>query len=100
HLLVTLTVPRMASPEGRPPLNLAAVVDRSGSMAGAALYFTKEALRFLVDQMAEADRLAIVTYDDQVHVPFPSQPVVQKDALKLLVDGITAGGTTNLSGGL
>ena len=50
--------------------------------------------------MAEEDRLAIVTYDDQVHVPFPSQPVVQKDAVRLLVDGITAGGTTNLSGGL
>ncbi|BAD41303.1 vWA domain-containing protein [Symbiobacterium thermophilum] len=100
YLLVTVKAPRMPAPEGRPPLNLAAVVDRSGSMAGAALYFTKQALRFLVDQMAEEDRLAIVTYDDQVHVPFPSQPVVQKDAVRLLVDGITAGGTTNLSGGL
>lgn len=100
YLLVTLAAPEMKAPGGRPPLNLAAVVDRSGSMAGAELFFTKQALRFLVDQMAEADRLAIVTYDHEVRVPFASQPVVHKDAVKLMVDGITAGGTTNLSGGL
>lgn len=100
YLLVTLAAPPAPAPDGRPPLNLAAVVDRSGSMAGAALYFTKQALRFLVDQVAEADRLAIVTYDDEVRVPLASQPVAHKDAVKLLVDGITAGGTTNLSGGL
>jgi len=100
YLLVTLAAPRAEASGGRPPLNLAAVMDRSGSMAGANLYFAKQALRFLVDQMAAADRLAIVTYDDEVHVPFPSQLVAQKDAVKLLVDGITAGGTTNLSGGL
>ena len=64
------------------------------------LHFTKKALRFLVDQMGQADRLAVVTYDDDVTVPLPSQPVAQKDAVKAMVSNIAAGGSTNLSGGL
>ena len=100
HLLVTLSAPQPEAGGGRPPLNLAAVVDRSGSMGGAKLYFTKQALRFLVDQMGESDRLAVVTYDHHVRVLLGSQPVAQKEAVKTLVDSIAAGGSTNLSGGL
>ncbi|WP_374713312.1 vWA domain-containing protein [Symbiobacterium terraclitae] len=100
YLLVTITAPPAGDAGGRPPLNLAAVVDRSGSMHGAKLHFTKQALRFLVDQVGHADRLAVVTYDDEVTVPLPSQPVAQKDALKAMLSGIAAGGSTNLSGGL
>lgn len=100
YLLVTITAPPPASTGGRPPLNLAAVVDRSGSMYGAKLHFTKQALRFLVDQVGQSDRLAVVTYDDEVTVPLPSQPVAQKDAVKAMLANIAAGGSTNLSGGL
>ena len=38
----------------RLPLNVAAVVDRSGSMHGPKLDYTKQALAFLVDQVAPA----------------------------------------------
>lgn len=99
YLLVSIAAPQ-AETGGRLPLNLAAVVDRSGSMAGAKLAYTKQALRFLVDQLAEADRLAVVTYDDEVEVRLPSQSISQKDAVKTLLALIEAGGTTNLSGGV
>lgn len=46
------------------------------------------------------DRLALITYDDQVETLLPSQPVVQKDLLKARIAAIESGGSTNLSGGL
>lgn len=86
--------------DARLPLNLAAVLDRSGSMAGAKLTYTKEALLFLVDQMAAHDRLAAVVYDTRVETLLPNQPVVHKDPLKAMLRRIEPGGSTNLSGGL
>jgi Ca-activated chloride channel family protein len=99
QLLIQLTAPSQPM-SARPPLNLAAVIDRSGSMAGPKLDYTKQALRFLIDQVTEKDHLAIVTYDDVVQTPVPSQPIIQKDLLKAQVSQITPGGMTNLSGGL
>jgi Ca-activated chloride channel family protein len=84
----------------RLPLNLALVLDRSGSMSGEPLEFVKQASRFVVQQMAPKDHLSLVTFCDEVEVPCPSQPVVNKDILKSLIDSITSGGATNLSGGL
>ncbi|HYG57191.1 MAG TPA: VWA domain-containing protein [Symbiobacteriaceae bacterium] len=97
HLLIQLTAPATHT---RPPLNLAAIVDRSGSMHGPKLDHTKHALLFLVDQTAEADRLAIITYDDTVQTIHPSQPIPHKDPLKAKLARIDSGGMTNLSGGL
>lgn len=90
-----------AMPAGdRLPLNLAAVADRSGSMYGPKLDYTKQALLFLVDQVGPRDYLSVVTYDDQVETPLPSSHVVRKDALKAELGRIECGGSTNLSGGL
>ena len=60
----------------RPRLNLALVIDRSGSMAEARkLDFVKTAAHHLVDMMGPDDLLSIVTYSQQVQVPWPSRPV-------------------------
>jgi len=99
HLLLQVTAG--AQPAGeRLPLNLAAVVDRSGSMAGPKLAHTKQALQFLVDQVAPSDYLSVITYDDQVDTLLPSLHVVQKDGLKAELAQIRSGGSTNLSGGM
>lgn len=102
HVLVQLQAPEPDQRSGnqRLPLNLAAVLDRSGSMDGAKLDHTKRAAAFLVDQLLAIDRLAVVTYDNAVDTLFPSQPVVDKGLLKGRIDAVASGGSTNLSGGL
>lgn len=99
HLLVQIGAPSAPAPD-RLPLNLAAVVDRSGSMHGPKLEYTKQALLFLVNQVAPADTLAVVTYDDHVETLLPSQRITHKDPVKEKLARIESGGSTNLSGGL
>jgi len=52
----------------RPPLNLVAVVDTSGSMEGEPMATTKTALRLLVRRMERGDRMSLVAFDDSVQV--------------------------------
>lgn len=90
-----------ALPAGdRLPLNLAAVVDRSGSMHGPKLAYTKQALLFLVDQVGPQDYLSVITYDDHVETLLPSTHVIRKGPLKAELAQIESGGSTNLSGGM
>lgn len=99
YLLVQISA-SAAQAGARQPLNISAVIDRSGSMAGPKLAYTKTAIRFLVDQMEGDDYLSLVAFDDQVSLLFPAGHVVQKDALKAHVAGLCEGGSTNLSGGM
>src|SRR4051812_39579940 len=50
----------------RTPVNLALVIDRSGSMAGFKLQQAKMAARQLVSQLKATDRLAVVHYGGDV----------------------------------
>ncbi|HEY6096802.1 MAG TPA: VWA domain-containing protein [Candidatus Deferrimicrobium sp.] len=87
---------------GRPRLNLALVIDRSGSMAEARkLDFVKMAAHHLVDRMGPDDLLSIVTYSQQVQVPWPSRSVGRdREEVHRIISGLYPGGSTFLSGGL
>ena len=86
----------------RPRLNLALVIDRSGSMAEARkLDFVKTAAHHLVDMLGPDDLLSVVTYSQQVEVPWRSRPVGRdREELHRIISGLYPGGSTFLSGGL
>ena len=61
----------------RPPLNLALVLDKSGSMGEEGkMDFVRQAAHMLVNRMGPEDILTIVTYDNQVRVPISARRVV------------------------
>lgn len=83
----------------RRPLNLGLVIDRSGSMTGDKLAFTRHAAQFLVQNLGADDLLSIVLYNDVIEVLMPPEPVAHKDLINQRIAAIKASGTTNLSGG-
>jgi Ca-activated chloride channel family protein len=84
----------------RTPLNLAVVLDKSGSMTGAKLEKTKQAAMQLVDRLAPDDIFSLVIFSDHAEVLVPAQKVEDPDALKEKIEGIEAGGSTALHAGV
>ena len=102
-LLLTIEPPQQPMDGGqqqqRPPLNLALVIDRSGSMAGSKLSHARKAARFLVGQLSSRDRLAIVTFDDEAEVVMPSRPVRDPQPFLAAINRIRSGRSTALFDG-
>ncbi len=99
----------LASPEfkpasaERPPKTVILVVDRSGSMSGKKIEQAKEALKFVVNNLREGDLFNIVAYDSSIESFKPElqgfNKATREEALGW-IDGIYAGGSTNIDGAL
>ncbi|MFL5522371.1 MAG: vWA domain-containing protein, partial [Gemmatimonadales bacterium] len=85
-------------PVQRAPINVALVLDRSGSMGGRPLEAAKDAAKRFAGFLGADDRLSIVTFDNDVHTIFGPAPAGDPTALEA-IERIQVGGYTNLSGG-
>lgn len=81
----------------RPPLDLAVVIDRSGSMSGDKIRAVKEAGLKLLDRLDANDRVTLVSYSDGVatlatHLAADEagKKTLRKAFLKLRASGMTA----------
>ncbi len=86
----------------RLPLNVALVIDRSGSMRGDKMDRTREAAKRFVEGLDERDTFALVSYSDDVRVDVAAArvtPELKRQAL-LEIARMQPSGSTNLSGGL
>ena len=83
------------------PLDVAFVLDRSGSMHGGKLDLAKEGVDLAVARLRDADRAALVAYDNEVDTVQPLAPATPrlKASLRLALHGVDPGGSTYLSGG-
>jgi len=85
--------------KNRRPLNVSLVIDRSGSMAGAKIEYTRQAAQFLVQNLTPMDYLSVVLYNDRIETLIDPTPVINKDAINQKIAKIRISATTNLSGG-
>ena len=98
HAMVELAVPELPEQAERPPLRIALVLDRSGSMAGPKLAVARRCARWLAERLRPADELALVTFDGHVRLLAP-RARVDSSRLRAAIASIGPGGQTNLSGG-
>ncbi len=85
----------------RPAVNLAFVVDRSGSMAGEKIRLAKSAVEQSIARLASDDRFSIVVYDNEIAVVFESAQATAeaKTAAMRALSVVDARGSTNLGEG-
>jgi Ca-activated chloride channel family protein len=103
YVLLQATAPKQRTRKApkRAPVNVAFVLDRSGSMAGTKLALAKYAVERALTGLTPKDRLAIVTYDDHIETVVASclaSPANKTKALLRLQD-VDARGSTDLHGG-
>lgn len=101
HLVVRIDAPKLEGAAARRPMNLAFVLDRSGSMGGDKLEFAKGATLAGLGRLEAQDRFAVVVYDEEVTVTTPSTLATERsrrDAASALAE-VHARGSTDLCAG-
>ena len=84
-----------------PPRNLVFLLDVSGSMSNPnKLPLLKAALRLLVSQLTEQDRVAMVVYAGSSGLVLPSTTGDNKDKILSALGRLQAGGSTNGGAGI
>lgn len=85
----------------RTPLNLALILDRSGSMeSGDKFTFAKRAVVNVLNLLHDDDVVHLVAYDTDVSVVFENARAATRQYLYTIVDNLRTAGSTNISGAL
>lgn len=100
YLKVGLTGGVMESLGRRAPVNVAIVLDRSGSMAGEKIEKAKQAAIMAVERLNSDDIVSVVAYDDVVNVLVPATRASDKYAIESAIGRLYAGNTTALFAGV
>lgn len=98
EILLELTAPDAPTSE-RQPLDVVAVIDRSGSMGGEPLQAVLRAVAQLLRLAGPNDRIGVVVFDTNVQTIVPLERHADVEAVAQRVLAVQAGATTNLSGG-
>lgn len=84
----------------RAPINLALVIDRSGSMRGDRLEKAKTAALMVVDRLGPEDTLSVVTFDSEVEILVPAAKVTDPEQIRRAIMAISDRGQTALHAGV
>ena len=103
HVVCELEAPKMVREENEQEarINLALVLDTSGSMHGEPLQTAKQTALAIAELLSEEDVLTVVTFDSFTEVVLQKVTMSDegKDLARRQISGIQTRGMTNLSGG-
>ncbi len=101
YLAVSIATPPGQVPV-RPPISLAVVIDRSGSMSGAPIEHAKAAAARLIGQLGPNDAFTVISYSssDEVVYPMNRASDANKATARAAIERIYDDGGTCISCGL
>jgi Ca-activated chloride channel family protein len=100
YLRISLNGCKPARPTERMPVNVALVIDRSGSMAGERIAQAREAAIMAINRLDENDIASVVVFDDKVDVLVPAQKVTDRGAFIDPIRQVGARGSTAIYAGV
>jgi Ca-activated chloride channel family protein len=99
-LRVGLTGFKMDTRQERPPVNIAIVLDKSGSMSGQKIVEARRAAIAAINRLNGNDIVSVITYDSTVNVLIPATKLTDKRSVTDKIAQIQAGGRTALFAGV
>jgi len=99
YLRINLEGIAIPTGEERTPVNVALVLDRSGSMRGAKLAQAKEAAIMALNRLGRSDYISVVAYDHNVTIPVPATRVTDHKSIEARIASLRAQGRTALYAG-
>ncbi|MDP2653324.1 MAG: VWA domain-containing protein [Candidatus Omnitrophota bacterium] len=98
---VGLSAPDMDFVKQRIPLNLAIVLDKSGSMGSQnKIQNARSAALEIIDRLNPNDIVSLIVYDSRAWVMVPAQPLKDKGTFTSAINRINADGSTALYDGV
>lgn len=100
YLRVAMTGLPLPDEKARPEVNLALVLDRSGSMQGQKIERAKEAAIMALDRLGPNDIVSVVAYGSYVDVLIPATRLADRESIYASIRGLTANESTALFAGV
>ncbi len=102
YVLLNVSAPADDGTSVRAPLNLAIVIDRSGSMKGKRLQNAREAALGVIQRLRAGDVLSVVTYNARTEVLVPRTVIDDGSRLRAMgaISALEAQGDTCISCGI
>jgi len=97
---IALTGSELEKSKQRPPVNVAIVIDNSGSMSGSKIDQARRAAVAAVNRLRDDDIVSVVLYNSQVSVLVPATKASDRDSIVNQIRSITANGSTALFAGV
>jgi Ca-activated chloride channel family protein len=90
-------IPTAATANVQMPVNVAFVLDRSGSMRGNKLRAMKQAVGLALERLNNNDTVSITIFNHETAVLIPTTSATNRSSIMRLVDGIRDEGGTKIS---
>ena len=99
---VWVDIPEGTHARVRAPVDLALVIDTSGSMEGAKIQAARASARTIVQRLAEGDVISVDTFSDHARTLVPPVMITPETRARVLsvLSELGTGGSTNMAEGL
>lgn len=100
YFRISLTGFEITEAQERPPVNVAIVIDNSGSMRGSKIAKARQAAIAAINRLEKDDVVSVVLYNSSVQVLVPATKAADREHIVSKVDAIRAYGGTALFAGV